>query len=948
VQRLITADVNATLRLSLLLLPNDRRPAHMEATARPARVLRFGVFEVDMQSCELRKHGIRIRLQDQPFQILLILLERPGELVSRDEVRSKLWAADTFVDFDHNLNKAMTKLRSALGDCADNPRFIETLHRKGYRFIAPVSWPTDTTEVPVHEASPVLVPAGIAPVDEVSVRPHETLPRRPRPAQRWWVIAFATILVACSGALVYPHTRLAGGILPAAIAPASNAPPGSITPRRSVAVLGFKNLSGRAEEAWLSTALSDWLSTDLSSGDQLRTVSTEDVARMESELPLPEFDRLEKNNLGRIGRNLNAEYVVVGAYAVIGNGSDGQIRLDLRLQDTRTGETVAAVAETGTESHLFSLVSRAGERLRAGLGIEGVTREEAAEVAVALPANHHAARLYSEGLEKLRIFEALAARDLLEQAIAIDPRYALSHAALATAWAKLGYDEKAELEAKEAFDLSSNLPRPERLLVEGRYDALSRHWDKAINIYRALFEFFPDSLDYGLALADAQVNGGKGTEALATIEALRRLPPPLNEDPRLDLADDRAAESLGDFRRDLDSAMKAGEKARATGATLLLAQALADECWAYNNLGEPDEAVAAAEASKRLFAAIGDRRGVGLATNTMGITLENKGDAAGAKRMYEDGLSIYRKIGNRLGVASDLDNLGDVLMALGDLNGSRRSYEESLATYREIGHEDGVALAKGGLGILLLAMGDHQRAKKDLQESLDVCLRLGDKSKAAFDLAGLGKALRAEGDVDGARKYDARALTVFKEIGDRSSAAQTQLAMAELLIDEGNARPAVKQVREAADEFRKEKEADSEAVADAILARALLAEAKIGDAQNAIHEADSALTRSDRQDAKLLVVITSAQVRAASGNPADEAQAASMIERVLSESRRSGFVNYEFEARLVLAALELRSGSSSTAHAHLQELEREAGARGLGRIAREADSLQRTSVAVLI
>ncbi len=918
----------------------------MEAIARPFRTLRFGVFEVDMQSCELRKHGVRIRLQDQPFHILLILLERPGELVSREEVRRKLWAADTFVDFDHNLNKAMTKLRSALGDCADNPRFIETLHRKGYRFIAPVSSLADWGAAPVHGSSLVLLPsvlapsvpapAGVGSVDEALSPPPEPLQDHAQRIRMWWVIGFAALLVACSGALVYRHLR----------PPRAN-PLVSITPRRSVAVLGFKNLSGRREEAWLSTALSDWLTTDLSSGDQLRTISTEDVARMESELPLPAIDSLEKNGLRRIGRDLSTDYVVLGAYALIGSGSDGQIRLDLRLQDTRTAETVVAISETGTESHLFGLVSRAGERLRAGLGIQGVTREEAAELATALPANHDAARLYSEGLEKLRVFDALGGRDLLQQAIAIDPKYSLSHAALATAWAELGYDDKAALEAKEAFDLSSSLPRPERLLVEGRYDEMSQHWESAINIYRALFEFFPDSLDYGLALADAQVSGGKGTEAMATIEALRHLPSPLSDDPRLDLADDRAAESLGDFRRDLRSAMRAGEKARTTGASLLLAQALADECWAFDNLGQPDEAVAAAQASKRLFAASGDLRGVGLADNTMGITLENKGDAAGAKQMYQNGLLIYRKIGNKLGVASDLDNLGDVLMDLGDLNQSRRSYEMSLATYREVGHEDGVALAKGGLGILLLAMGDHQEAKKDLQESLEVCLRLGDKSKAAFDLAGLGKTLRAEGDMDGARRYDTRALTVFEEIGDRSSTAQAQLALAELLIDGGNATAAVKQVREAADEFRKEKEADSEAIADAILARGLLAEAKTAEARHAIEQANSALSRSDRQDAKLLLAITAAQVRAASGHAADERQASSMMERVLSEARRSGFVNYEFEARLALAALEMRSGNNSTGRVHLLQLQREATARGFGRIAREADSLQRTSVARL-
>ncbi|HUU13993.1 MAG TPA: winged helix-turn-helix domain-containing protein [Terriglobia bacterium] len=103
----------------------------------PPRLIRFGVFEVDLRSGELRKSGLKIRLQEQPFQILAMLLERPGEVVSRDELRKKLWPEDTFVDFDNSLNTGINKIREALGDSADNPRFVETLPRRGYRFIAP-------------------------------------------------------------------------------------------------------------------------------------------------------------------------------------------------------------------------------------------------------------------------------------------------------------------------------------------------------------------------------------------------------------------------------------------------------------------------------------------------------------------------------------------------------------------------------------------------------------------------------------------------------------------------------------------------------------------------------------------------------------------------------------------------------------------------------------------
>src|SRR5271169_5891716 len=126
----------------------------MQVPADKSRVIRFGVFEVDLQEAELRKSGLRIKLQEQPFQILTMLLERPGQTVTREELQRRLWPADTFVDFDHSLNSGIKKLREALGDDSENPRFIETLHRRGYRFIAPV----DGQRVPAAERSEQAAP----------------------------------------------------------------------------------------------------------------------------------------------------------------------------------------------------------------------------------------------------------------------------------------------------------------------------------------------------------------------------------------------------------------------------------------------------------------------------------------------------------------------------------------------------------------------------------------------------------------------------------------------------------------------------------------------------------------------------------------------------------------------------------------------------------------------
>jgi hypothetical protein len=168
-------------------------------------------------------------------------------------------------------------------------------------------------------------------------------------------------------------------------------------------------------------------------------------------------------------KDLDSDLVVLGSFTAVGAKSDTRIRLDLRLQDAVAGETIADVAVVGDEANLFDMVSQAGAQLREKLGMEAVSLVEAVSVQASLPSSRATARLYSEGLARLRVFDALAARDLLEQAEAADPKYSMAHSALAEAWSRLGYDKKAQQEALQAYELSAKLSREERLLVEGRY-----------------------------------------------------------------------------------------------------------------------------------------------------------------------------------------------------------------------------------------------------------------------------------------------------------------------------------------------------------------------------------------------------------------------------------------------------------------------------------------------
>jgi DNA-binding winged helix-turn-helix (wHTH) protein/tetratricopeptide (TPR) repeat protein/TolB-like protein len=905
----------------------------MQASESCPRTRGFGVFELDLRAAELRKHGVRIKLQEQPFQILSLMLEHPGEVVSRDELRKKLWPAHTFVDFDRSLNKAMTKLRAALGDSADSPRYVETIPRHGYRFLAPVHVPHD--EATTTRSSESHSVEGRRKIQALAV--EREAPRfslfplrfRTRGGRKRLYGVVVTASVAILSALIYVRIHQ-----PVVLGGSSAMP----SPRASVAVLGFRNLSRDSQEAWLSTAFSDWLTTELTAGEHVRAIPAESVARMKMELALPDLDSLSRESLTRIRKNVGTDFVVVGSYAMLGAKSEGQIRLDLRLQDTRGGETIGAFSETGTKNHLLDLVSRAGEHLRTKLGVRAVTSEEAAEVAIALPSKSETARLYSEGLVRLRAFDALRARDLLRNAIAVEPGYALSHAALATAWAQLGHDENARAEAKKAFDLSSSLSRAERLLVEGRYRETSRDWNKAADIYRALFEFFPDNLEYGLALATAEYRANKWKDTLTTIAALRKLPAPLRDDPRIDLAEQDAARSLGDTKRSEAALTRAAEKAHAAGASLLLAKTRLGQAWLFENLGRFSEVEAAVREAKQLYIAANDRGGVAEATTLGAIALKNQGDYLGAKKDYEEVLVLYRQIGNRTGLAAENDNIGDILVYLGDLEGARHGYEAALAIYHELGDQNGEALAKNGLGDVFLAMGNHRKAMEMFEGSLEICGRIGNRGRQAGALDGKARVHRLQGDLAQAHKEETEARAIFEEIGDKTEVAHVDLRLAELFLDEGKNEQAALSARRAADVFEKTKGTSDEASANLLLARTLLVNGRIADARKSVDQVMRVATETHNRELELSAALTAARVGAATGSYSEINESLRRIDRVIAGASTTRLEGIMLEARLAKGEIEMGTADSSAGRAYLEALQQDAVKEGFELIAQKASA----------
>ena len=308
----------------------------MPGTPLKVALYRFGPFELDPEGSTLARNGSVIRLQDLPFRLLLMLVERAGEVVTREEMRSRLWPQNTFVEFDNSLGVAIRKIRESLNDQAEDPRFVATVPRRGYRFVAPV-----TVLGNDPPAAPVVLPQP-API---------VLPPPPvaaRSQRYYWVIAGVTLIVIAT----WLAFRFRGR---PAVAADSN-PDVAANPvhvRRSVAVLGFRNLAGRQQDDWLSPVFSEMLNTELGTPGDLRMISGEDVNRAKSELPLTEDDSLGKGTLERLRTNPGADYVALGSYTLMQADAEKRIRLDLRLQDTASGETIAEEAITGSENDLF-------------------------------------------------------------------------------------------------------------------------------------------------------------------------------------------------------------------------------------------------------------------------------------------------------------------------------------------------------------------------------------------------------------------------------------------------------------------------------------------------------------------------------------------------------------------------------------------------------------------
>jgi serine/threonine protein kinase/tetratricopeptide (TPR) repeat protein len=752
----------------------------------------------------------------------------------------------------------------------------------------------------------------------------------------------------------------------------SSTVPGSpIVARRSVAVLGFKNVSGQTDKAWLSTALSEMLTTELGAGGQLRTVPGESVAQMKVNLSLSDADSYGRETLSRIRQSISADDVVVGSFIPLGGN---QIRVDLRLQDAGAGETLALVSEKGSEDQIDDLVSRAGASLREKLGAGEVQLADVAYVKAVLPSNSEAAKLYSEGLVKLRARSDIEARDLFQKSVALDPKFALAHSALAAAWNNLGYETKAEAEAKTAFDLSGDLGREDKLAVEARYREAAHNWDAAIGVYRTLVDFFPDNLEYGLHLAIAQRRGGHANDAIQTVQQLKRLPAPASNDPRIDLEESADFSELAKWKESIDAADRAITKGRASGARTVVAQALGEEGAAYRYLGQFEKAKAAYSDSVRIYSEIGDRWGAASSRIGLGATLHLHGEFSQARDLYEQSLAVFKDVGAKRSMANTmnsiamsyydqgdlpsarkmyqqaldtnvqiedkyssaniLNSMGNLLAEEGDQEGAKQKYQRALAIFREGGAEFDAAMTMSNIGELELDMGELDAAQDMFQQALVIKRKAQNRHSEAYTLSALGTLFEYRGDLAAAKKNIGDALAIRTTLGEvGGTTSEDKLALAAIALEEGQTTDALAGAQKAAAEYQGHNEFSKEGLADSFVARASLAQGKLPDAQSEIQQAEKLVAKSEDPTISLPVNIAAARIAAASG---DCASARKILDAALASATKVNLVIYQFEARLALGELDLQSGQSASGHDRLSQLEKDASAKGYLLIARKA------------
>src|SRR6202790_1430687 len=433
----------------------------MGTPAASVRIVRFGAFEVDLKTTEVRKHGMRLKISEQPFQILAILLEKPGEVVTRDELRNRLWQSDTFVDFDHGLNNAVMRLREVLGDSSDNPRFVETIPRRGYRFIAHVDesffTPSHGVQYPVVDPLPVSLDVPSIPATSIAPESGPSNEHGQRLGSRriavWIIVALATAFLLAM-AVIFRGSSITT--------------PGR-RPSTSLVVLPLENLSGDKEQDYFADGMTDELIANLAKIRSLRVISRSTaMAYKGTHKPISE-----------IARELRVDAVMEGTVMRVGS----RVRITAELVQVSTDRNLWADTYESQMEDVLALQNRVSSAIvnQIRINLTPEDRERLARNPAIAPEayeNYLKGRFYWNKRSDENLAKAIG---YFEQATHQDTHYALAYAGLSDCYSIVGATifgtmpaseaaPKARAAAQQALDIDPTLAEAETSLATLKFN----------------------------------------------------------------------------------------------------------------------------------------------------------------------------------------------------------------------------------------------------------------------------------------------------------------------------------------------------------------------------------------------------------------------------------------------------------------------------------------------
>jgi len=455
-----------------------------------ACVLRFGDFELDVRTAELRKHGVRLRLQGQPLQVLAALLNRAGDVVTREELRAQIWPPDTFVDFEHSLHNAIARVREVLNDSAETPRYIETLPRRGYRFIAPVDAVGIQSESrPGQSEQPHELPAGV----------------RHTKSRKFVAAAIVTpILIGFAIWLLRASSR-----------------PTTASPLNSIAVLPLANLSGDPSEEFFADGMTDQLITDLAKVNSLRVISRTSVMPYKG----------TKKGLPEIARDLNVDAIVEGS--VVRSGQ--RVRITAQLLQARTDRHLWAETYDRDLGDVLKLQGEVAGAIAQQVRAQ-VTPQQQAKLHRTYTVNPAAYDAYLKGhlyftTEFTKPDSLRKAQHLFQEAIQKDPNFALAYSGLGCSYLYLAY--AGALQKEPAYQAAKKQLAKAMMLDDGIgevYAALGElnwhfewDWDAAERAFNRAITLAPSYSCAHEVRAGLLAFRGRRAEALAELAKVQQL-----------------------------------------------------------------------------------------------------------------------------------------------------------------------------------------------------------------------------------------------------------------------------------------------------------------------------------------------------------------------------------------------------------------------------------------